>query len=78
MVWFIWEVLEEDEWATKSKGKCTFTLVGTCVKTEIAIFTKNEYYKITNRFKFKKYMHTFEKTGGSQDKTFLIQKLYMI
>ena len=44
--------------------KCAFTLVGTRVKTEIVIFTKNEYYQIINKFKFKKIYIFFGKTGG--------------
>ena len=55
-----------------------FNLVGTCVKTEITIFAKNKYYEITNIFKFTKYILAFKKNGGSQDKTFLVQKLLMI
>ena len=57
--------------------KCTFTLVGTYVITEVVIFAKNEYYQINNKIIFLKNIY-FLKDWLRLDRTFLAQKLHMI
>ena len=41
--------------------KCAFTLVGTCVKTEIVIFAKNKDYQIINNLNLKRYIYFLER-----------------